>query len=97
MRAVLQQAALDILTFAGEDVVLRGEVVTPARKGHIQQDVELIDRESNVSVAQFVLKTLTTYNPKVGDTLVDSSGKQFVLDERLDNNGYIVRFVLAEA
>lgn len=72
---------------------MRGEIVDPPIRAHIERDVQITDGEGRVSLIQYVLTIESALNPEVGDTL-EQGGENFKLDVLIDTNGYSSRFVL---
>lgn len=85
-----------ILANIGEDAVLRGETVTPARKVNIEHGVELTGVYGEVTVLRSVATIANEHNPAVGNTLTVGS-VNYKLDALLGDNGYSSRFVLRDA
>lgn len=69
-------------------------------KVNIERDVQMSDREGNIFVAQYVGMFDTSDTPAVGNTLdiLDTDGvtvvESYVLENRVDTNGYSDRYVL---
>jgi hypothetical protein len=95
---VFRRATRSALARLGESAVLRGG---PAlHKVNIERDVQMSDREGNIFVAQYVGMFDTSDMPAVGNTLdiLDTDGvtvvESYVLENRVDTNGYSDRYVL---
>lgn len=80
----------------GEDAILRG-TVGPIRV-NIQRDVEMSDQEGNVMFVQFVARLPSAVSPEKNDTLAVTgqtiNAGNYVLETRLDDDGYFARFIL---
>lgn len=90
MIPALARATKSVLAHLGEDAFLRGSV-TPT-KIHVERDVQMVDREGNVYVAQTVFTIDNDDTPAPGDA-VTLAGVGYVLDTMVDTNGYSTRFI----
>jgi hypothetical protein len=87
---ILSRAAERILARMGEDAFLRGTLETIV---NIQQDVEMTDAEGNVAYIRHLARIPSKHAPQKGDTLAVGADN-YVLDARVDDDGYFARYVL---
>lgn len=94
-----KRLAKSVLAHLGEDALLRG--AAPSHKVHVERDVQMVDRQGNVYVAQFIATINVEDQPVPGDALVighyDTSqvfvaDETFVLETMIDTTGYVTRF-----
>lgn len=95
MKQALLRATQRVLSRAGEDSVLRGEIVDPPIRAHIEHDVEMSDGMGNVMFAQLVVSIASSLNPQSGDSF-SQDGVDYKLDAKIADNGYTSRFVLVK-
>ena len=95
--AIMSRATARILAHAtaGEDVVLRGEVIDPPRDIHVQHGVEMLGEYGQVVATRSVATINASDTPAKGNTLA-AGGKTYVLDSKIEDNGYSQRWVLLE-
>lgn len=95
--AILSRATARILAHAsaGEDVVLRGEVTDPPRDIHIQHGVDMLGEYGQVVAVRSIATINTVDAPAKGNTLA-GGGKTYVLDGKVEDNGYSQRWTLLE-
>ena len=72
------------------DGLLRG--AAPAHRMVVDRDVQLVDREGNVYVAEVTVWINNADTPVPGDA-VTLDGLAYKLDTRVDDDGYSTRFV----
>lgn len=89
--SVFDRAAKSVLSRLGEDALLRS--APTAHKVDIDRDMQVYDREGNVRVAEYVATIHREDAPEPGNTLVVGADS-FVLETRLDDDGYVQRFIL---
>lgn len=92
---IFARASQRVLDKLGEDALLRGE---PAGKVNVEHNVELnagmLGTAEDNYVLRYSVATISgTYAPKVGD-LLDHPDGSFKLDRRIDDNGYLQRFIV---
>lgn len=68
---------------------MRGEVTL--HKVLVERDVQMIDRQGNVYIAQYIVKINAEDLPVPGDAL-EVGSDSFVLETLVDTNGYTSRF-----
>lgn len=96
MIPAFKRLAKSVLVHLGEDALLRG--ATPQHKIHMARDVQMVDRQGNLYIAQYVAKINVEDQPVPGDTfdlLADdgvTATESFVLETLIDTNGYTSRF-----
>ena len=99
MTAVFARITQAVLAHLGEDGFLRGDEPI---KVHVDYNVQMVDREGNVYVATHVLTINRVDSALPGDPVLvqikDATGAvtrtdSYVLETRLDDNGYSTRFV----
>lgn len=97
-RATFQRAAKSILARLGEGALLRGEVVTPARRAHVGHNVQLM--QGDMAVVKSVATMMKADNARSGDTLtlidaegVPIAGESYVLEAFVEDNGYTTKHV----
>lgn len=95
------RAAQSVRSRLGLNALFAGAHYT---KAPVENGVEVVDGEGNVTVVQAVATIDSTLSPKAGDTLafVDSdnqpiAGESYVLDTMLSDNGANKRFILRKA
>lgn len=95
--AILSRATARILAHAtaGEDVVLRGEVTDPPRDINIQHGVEMLGEYGTVVAVRSVATINVVDTPAKGNTLA-AAGKTYVLDGKIEDNGFSQRWTLLE-
>lgn len=98
-RTIFQRAAKSILARLGSDALLRGEVVAPARRAHVEHGVHVTDNDA--TYVRSVSTTLKGDNARNGDTLVfvdeqgiAVAGESYVIEKVLEDNGFTVRHIV---
>lgn len=82
----------------GDEAVLRGETVSPARRAHVEHNVDVIQNE--VAAQRSVVSMPRSYAGRRGDTLTltdpdDGTVTNYVLDSPpISDDGYLQRFVV---
>lgn len=94
MLPVFSRATQRALARLGESALLRGSPTT--HNVSVERDVQMVDREGNVYVAQYAAVFDAADAPVFGDTLV-VDGESFVIENRIDSDGYSNRFVIRKA
>lgn len=95
---VFRRATQRALARLGESALLRGSPTQS--KVNVEHDVQMADREGNAYIAQFVAEFDAVDNPAAGDTLqmLGDDGvtveATYLLEQRLDTDGYTVKHVL---
>lgn len=94
-----------VLRQLGQDAILRSEVVDPPIKAHVEHGVQFAgyDGESasyrgDATFERDVLTLEKRLNPRIGDRvdLLDDDGAveaSYVLDRKVEDNGFSVRFI----
>lgn len=84
----------------GEDAILRGEVVVPARKVNVQHGIQFsgyghgtVASNGDLVVEKSIATILKSDNPKVGDRLQHPDG-DYDLDVLHKDNGVTMQFIL---
>ena len=90
MIPAFKRLAKSVLTHLGEDALLRG--VASLHKIHLDRDVQMVDRQGNVYIAQYVALINVEDVPQPDDLIVIDS-ETFVLETLIDTNGYTSRFI----
>lgn len=89
MIPAFKRLAKSVLSHLGEGALLRG--VASLHKIHLERDMQMVDRQGNVYIAQFVAMINIEDAPVPGDVIVIDS-VSYVLETLIDTNGYTSRF-----
>lgn len=88
--SAFQRMTKGVLTLLGQDAFLRSTVPCKVNvEKSVQVSIDDLIYERDVATIE------NTLNPAIGDTLSHPFG-EYVLDRKLQNNGYSTRFILRQ-